>query len=350
METAVIDPARVHRAASSPTMKPSITFVCCVESGPLEDNTLRMIESLRRYGGRFKDCDIVAVTPRFGPSLSSATLAFFERHRVRYIRARGHDRYAWFKFLNKPLAVKHAEAVATTDSIAWMDSDLLIVGEPDQLELEPGEDFRGFPVECKEMGTTGPGDAYEQLWSKFGQRLGIGLDELPWVTAAETNERVRMYFNGGIFVYRRNSGFGDEYLRICIDLLDLKVGASHAHYNVGVKEMSAIGFAVVKLRQRWSTLPYSHDYVMMSRTHKSWYREDRLREARVVHYHDAMWPPFWDTFIDCLTRTHPEPAAWLRELGPMRNPAAPHRRLIGKLLRTLRERSELRYRSECVLV
>ena len=51
-----------------------ITFVCCVESGSLESQTIRMVESLRRYGGKFANAPVIAVTPRFGAPLSKATL------------------------------------------------------------------------------------------------------------------------------------------------------------------------------------------------------------------------------------------------------------------------------------
>ena len=39
-----------------------ITFICCVESGFLESQTVLMIESLRRYGGAYKDLPIIAMT------------------------------------------------------------------------------------------------------------------------------------------------------------------------------------------------------------------------------------------------------------------------------------------------
>lgn len=51
-------------------MSHPITFVCCVESGLLENQTVRMIESLRRWGGRLRESPIFAVTPRIGSPLS----------------------------------------------------------------------------------------------------------------------------------------------------------------------------------------------------------------------------------------------------------------------------------------
>ena len=53
------------------------TFVCCVESGWLETQTIRLVESLRKFGGTFSQEPVIAVTPRFGPPLSKRTHAQF---------------------------------------------------------------------------------------------------------------------------------------------------------------------------------------------------------------------------------------------------------------------------------
>ena len=63
-----------------------IAVVCCVEAGPLELMTVRMVESLRRFGGRFSRMDVFAVTPRFGASLLRSTLRAFQALDVRYLR------------------------------------------------------------------------------------------------------------------------------------------------------------------------------------------------------------------------------------------------------------------------
>jgi hypothetical protein len=329
---------------------PDITFVCCVESGSLESQTIRMVESLRRFGGEYATAPIIAVTPRFGPPLSKDTLENFKKFEVTHLRPQIKTNYSWFKFLNKPLALVAAEDHISTEAVSWLDSDLLIVGEPEKLALLPSEDFLGFPVESKEMGTTGSGDPYEPLWQEFCRILGIDIEALPWITTVETNERVRLYFNGGIFVYRRSTGFAHQYLNTCLQLLDAHVGTKAEGYNIGIKEMSAIGFAVIKMGLTWRSLPYSHDYVMLSKTHDEWYKEELLREARIVHYHDSMWPWFWPVFLECLQKTHPEVEQWLATLGPMSNQAPRQWRLFSNILKKLRTGSEEAYKQNCLIV
>ena len=327
-----------------------ISFVCCVESGGLEAQAVRMVASLRRFGGAYKNAPVFAVTPRRGPALSVATRASFDALAVTHLPVRPGTRYTWFNFLNKPLALVAAQPHIATPIAAWLDSDLLFTGEPSALGLAADEDFLAFPVECKEMGTTGPGDPYESFWQACGQASGVDVNALPWVTAAETAERVRLYFNGGVFVYRHAGGFAEEYLATCLRLLDARFITDAPGFALGVKEMISIGLAAIKLGLRWRALPYTHNYVMSGGTHRHWYRRENLAAARIVHYHDSMWPPFWPTFLGCLRDTHPEVADWLAPLGPMSNEAAPAARLVARVLRSLRRSQSERYHSSCAVV
>jgi hypothetical protein len=327
-----------------------ISFVCCIEAGSLEVQTTRMVESLRRHGGRFANAPVLAVTPRLGPALSASTLRKLSKLKVRHIRQAIGSGYEWFNFLNKPLALVAAEPYISTGTVSWLDSDILFVGEPTQLHLTSDEDFSGFPVEIKEMGSTGPGDDYEPLWQKACDVLGINIDSLPFQKTFLTGELVRLYFNGGIFSYRIASGFSHEYLKLCLKLLDSNITTKAEGYNIGFKEMSSIGFAVVKLNLQWRALPYSHDHVVMSRIHRQFHNADLFREARVLHYHDAMWPYFWPTFYECLDNAHPQVAQWLGELGPMRNEAGVMSRLTSKCLRLIRARKAFDYERRCTVV
>ena len=329
---------------------PDLALVCCVEAGALESQTIRMVRSLREHGGRFANLEIVAVTPRFGPALAPRTLEFFRKYNVAYIRPQIESKYSWFNFLNKPLALFEAEKIIEAASVAWLDGDLLFVGEPSELELRPGEDFAGFPVESKEMGTTGPGDPYENLWRRSCEILEIDIEKLPFQITAQTNERIRLYFNGGIFVYRRASGFSSSYLNQCLKLLDSRIITEAKGFALGFKEMASIGFSVIGLELKWRALPYSHDYVMLSKTHSTWFTKAAFKDAKVLHYHDTMWPHFWDTFYECLSEAHPKTADWLSGFGPMKNEAGLYSRAVAFILRKMRKYRADQYLKEGVVV
>lgn len=58
----------------------------------------------------------------------------------------------------------------------------------------------------------------------------------------------------------------------------------------------------------------------------------QIRAAKIIHYHDAMWSSYWDTFLEYLSETHPSVADWLTCIGPMKNEAPLPSRAIKKQL------------------
>jgi hypothetical protein len=324
---------------------PSISIVCCVESGVLEGATVRMIESLRRWGGAFANAPVFAITPRRGPALSSATLDTFKRLDVRYLYKAANTPYSWFQFYNKPLCLSIAEEVADTETIAWLDSDMLIVNEPEALRLEEGMEFAAC-VSAKEMGTSGGGDPFEPLWQANCRVLGIDIESLPWLVSEPEGTRIRLYWQGGIFVYRKSTKFGQHHLNTCTQLMDARNCPTISKFSIGINEMSAIGLAMHLMGLKWRTLPYSHNYDINWRS-PVWYRQEEFSAARIVHYHDSMFPYFWDTFLQRVQTNHPQVAKWLIDLGPMQNEASYVRRAWGKALRTFRNRKEQAYINSC---
>jgi hypothetical protein len=326
-------------------MSGSVSFVCVVESGWLESQAVRLVESLRRHGGKYANAPIYAVTPRFGPPLRRATRDKFEQHVVRYLRSSRPRPYDWFKFINKPRAIAMAEKHATTDVICWLDSDLLILSSPDALELT-NEDFAACASD-KEMGSSGPGDAFEPLWIELCKTAGVPINTLPWLTTENDHKRIRAYWNGGLFAFRRATGFGSEYLRVCHALLDAKVVSAAPGYSTGINEMSALGLAMARLKLRWRALPFFYNYPVGPKVPREWYTPDRAKQVKIMHYHDAMWPWYWSTFIERLTASHPQAAAWLAPLGAIKVESPIPSRLLGRALKEIRNRREAMYRAGC---
>jgi hypothetical protein len=329
------------------TKNSQITFVCCVESGSLETQTTRMIESLRRWGGKFANAPIFAVTPRFGPPISDQTRQIFDKFKVEYLHFQEKSKYSWNKFLNKPYAIRAVEKLVTSECIGWLDSDLLFVDEPEQLTIQEGESFLACASD-KNIGTTGPQDSCEGYWQEICQCMGIDIEQLPWIKTEQEGVSIRLYWNSGVFVYRRSSSFGEHYLQACLQLCDSNIASHESGFFFN--DQIALGLTMVKMGIPWRALPYSHNYSMGSKTYKHWYSEEKLRAAKIVHYHDAMWPWFWDTFIECLSKTHPTVADWLISIGPMKNEAPVQWRAMKKLLDFTRSRQEQAYARTCKVV
>jgi hypothetical protein len=321
-----------------------ITFVCCVESGGLEAQTIRMVQSLRRYGGRFATAPVVAVTPRFGPPLSRKTRQIFDQCEVQHLylnSSNKRDQYSWYNFINKPLAILAAEERAETEAVGWLDGDLLILDEPDQLILQENEDFLACTTDHAGA-TTGADDPLEPFWQSICKTLNLDIEKLPWVVTGQERACVRYYFNSGVFVYRKSTGFAQQYLDTCIQLLNARISSRKC--GLFFNEQTSLGLTAFQLNMPWRSLPYSHNF------HAWKDQEALLRKAKIIHYHSAMWMPEWTDFLQAVQETHPEVGEWLHSFGPMENEAPLTSRLLGRYLKYIRSKKYDAHQKSCLVL
>src|SRR5262249_49365432 len=225
-------------------------------------------------------------------------------------------------------------------------SDTLIVGEPEAFRLEEGIDFAAC-ASAKEMGTCGAGDPFEPLWQANCRVLGIDIESLPWVVSKPDGLRMRVYWNSGVFIYRRPKEFGHEFLKTCTRLMDAKNSTTAKDFSISINEMGAVGLAMHILGLKWRELSVSHNHHINPLSHPQLYLEEDFRAAKVIHYHNSMTPFFWNTFIECMQSTHPQVAEWLSTLGPLRNEASYVSRAWSKALWTFRNWKERAYINSC---
>jgi hypothetical protein len=296
-------------------MTTDLTIACCVEYGTLEPSTVRLAESIRLFGGRFADVPIVAVTPRMGPPLNELTLARFRELNVTYVRSHPRNRYAWLPYLNKYFCLKSAEERAGDGNVAWVDSDMIVMREPDELELADDEDIASCPRD-KNIGTTGPADEFDGYWQRVCRDNDLSLEQLPWVTTTADAARIRLYWNAGLFVYRPRSGLADTWFRTIHRTLD-RTGREYLGKVFWVDQV-ALGLAAHKLALRYRNMSGAMNYGIAShfREHLT---PEGMKSAKVLHYHDSMSPTLWPWFLDQLETTRPDVFAWLARQGPVRH-------------------------------
>lgn len=333
-------PAPPEHAAPENDALPTVSIVCCVEAGPLEPMAVRLAESLRRFGGRLANSPFFAVKSRFGPDMRRETREAFDRLGVTYLSRWISPRYGWQKFMNKPLALAWVESLANTEQLVWLDSDILCVGEPSELPLEPGMQFAANPA-AKDIATSGPDDPNEPYWRELCRLFGLSLDELPWVVTCDQNERIRLQWNSGVFSFRRGDGLAERYLENCFKVLD--AGLSHHGAGVHFTDQVVLGLTMLQLGLTYRQLPFSHNRTMGDFVKN--YDMAGLKAARLLHYHNAMTPAYWPTMLDLLRETQPDACAWLQQLSPVTQDLPPAQHLLRQTLyvtRTLRRRMFVR--------
>jgi hypothetical protein len=324
-------------------MTAAVTFVCCVEAGPLELMTARMIASLRRWGGRFAAAPVLAVTPRRGPQLLPETHELFQEYGVRYVRYPVREQFSWNNFMNKPHALLLAEQEAETPCLAWLDSDILILGEPGQLALEATEAFAACAPD-KNVGTAGPEDVNDPYWRQLGQALQVEVERLPWIVTAADRQKIRLYFNSGVFVFRREMHFAAAFLEACRSILQARISSKQA--GIFFTDQVALGLTAFRLGLPYRLLDHDHNFAVGSKSLEALVPE-KVREVKILHHHDAMWPPLWPRLLEVLRETHPEVYRWLQPLGPLTNPRRGFGRVYLKVLQAVRSWQQQQFVKTC---
>jgi hypothetical protein len=258
---------------------------------------------------------------------------------IRHLDIRPETPYVWHHYMNKAQAVKAAEQIVESDSILWMDSDLLFLSEPDDLELPADADFAASAPDTGLIGSSGSDDPHDAFWSRCASVIDRDVDDLPWLTTGDGN-RIRFYWNAGMFVYRRSSGFGGEFVVDFERAMDQGVSRNHAQVH-GMDQVM-LGLTVLRLGLAWREIPDTSNFTVIRFLPEN-FDPAKVKPVKVLHYHDSMAPDVWPTLLATLGESHPHVYDWLAPLGPVRDPASKPRRLFREGLRVKRGVDRRRY-------
>ncbi len=180
-----------------------VTFVLCIENNAIRAQALLLCESIRRFAGRHRDAAIFAVAPRAGFGLDRATQDRLRAMSVEYVEQPLNAICQLYGSANRVYAAGWAEAQVHSEWIVVLDSDTVFF---DELPLLHEADAVVRPVDTKGSATAGPGDPFEDYWTRLAALQGVSLDVLPFVATTVTGERVRASYNGGLIAVRRARG------------------------------------------------------------------------------------------------------------------------------------------------
>jgi hypothetical protein len=251
--------------------------------------------------------------------------------------------FAWQHYTNKTFALLTAEAALPARQYVWLDSDVLVVAEPEALWLGPDEDFVACAPDTGALGSTGAGDSRDAAWKRACSVLGVGIDGLPWVDTFKERSKIRFYMNSGVFAYGGGTGFAQAYFQDCMRFLRAQQSRSHA--EVHFMDQLVLGLTVHRLGLRWRLLPHSCNYGCHSKL-LDWIDLREFTGAQILHYHDMMQCGHWHSFCNLLeSANHPLYAELIR-LGPLIDPSGPSTKVIREALRLARGlKRRLYYRS-----
>lgn len=292
----------------------SLAFLLCVEAGNLENQASLLVRSIRRYGGRWSGCPIVAFQPREGPALSPATTALFRELDVDHRTDVLNTELADYPLANKAFVGARAERDRDEDVVVFVDSDSVILDEPAALDLPPDVDVAVRPVDRKGQGSAGPEDANEEYWRRLYGLCGVPFPP-PFVSTTVDGRRVRAYWNTGLIAVRRDAGVFTEWLRC----LRTAAGANHVPRNSFFLEQMSFAPATALAGDAVRVLDHRYNYPLPLRTElPEPLRSTPLDDLVHVHYHKLFNRPGHLHLVRPRLDPASERVRWLEQFLPFR--------------------------------
>jgi len=179
------------------------TFVLCIENNAIRAQALLLCESIRRFCGRHRDAPILAIAPRPGLGIDGETIRRLDGMGVEYAEEPLNLVCPEYGSANRVFAAAWAEGRARTEWVVVLDSDTVLLEE---LELPAEADVAARPVDVKGCATVGPGDPFEDYWTRLAGLHDVSLGCLPFIRTTVCNSRIRASYNGGLIAVRRERG------------------------------------------------------------------------------------------------------------------------------------------------
>lgn len=180
-----------------------IVFASYAESTEQLKNCCTLTESLRTFGGRFKNAPVWVMVPQDAAVDSPALRSRLETLHIELKSSRTPEEAKWLFYSGKVAAAAQAEAEAEGQFglLAWLDEDTVVLEEPSDFDLSPEIDLAYVPVMHNRSGSLYDEPA-DPFWAVIYERLGVTDQMLfPMVTPAD-NQKIRAYPHCGLLVVR----------------------------------------------------------------------------------------------------------------------------------------------------
>jgi len=237
-----------------------IAFIICTEPGRLEKQSQILAESIREFGGQFKETPIYSFHPRKGEPVKQETLKQFEL-----------------------LGVKHQQVPL---NVKYHDYYFL----PEQYNI-------GLRVEYgRGVGSTGPADVQEEYWQQLYQALGVKRER--FVLTPVGNKKIRAYWNSGMVAVRRSAGIFTAWKNNFEQVMELQIIPKQGNYMV---EQSVLSVTVCAMDEEVFTFSptYSYPLPLHNRLSKE-FKIDSLDKMVSIHYFGLFYYRNWQRQLNKL--------------------------------------------------
>ena len=271
----------------------ALAFFTCIERGFLEEQSLLLYQSIRRFGGRYRNAPIYACCPRANRGIAPQTRSALEMLGVTYLETTLNRELDYFGYANKNFAAAYLERATRHDILVFLDSDTLLLHEPELIELPEEVDVRVRPVDLKGICSGGPGDPFDDYWRELSKLCGVDLEALPFINATVDRARIRANYNGGFVAARTGLGIFERWEENVLAAHRAKLWPRpDSFWGTG---QSTLAVAIHATTSRVELLPDAYNYPL--HLHDQVDPARRIRGSRDVthlHYHwmleQGTWP------------------------------------------------------------
>ncbi len=275
--------------------RPAVTIATCATDPTQVRNVALLLASLRRFGGSLADVPVVVGVDESVREQASP----LERPGVRLaplelpVEARGYP-YAY-----KAYAAAQAETLVadSTDSLIWLDAEILVLAPPTPLVLDGGHAVAMRPVYLRNAIGLAPDQPVDPYWAAILADNHLKAAQLPVVETEVDRQQVRGYFNCGAIAVRPSLGLFREWARqMTLRLADAdyqRTACADGLHRVFLHQavLSAITVARTSPEQ-WRWLPRECGYPLHLRSQlPADQRVTRLADLSVVLHENVITQP-----------------------------------------------------------
>lgn len=281
------------------------SIICAIEAGRLEAQTLLMLTTLKRFAGSLGASRIVAFQGRSGEEVSAATRKKLAALNVEYVYRPEFNRAPWFNYTNKIAAVRFAQEEFDTRWRIWLDSDIIFLDEPSFSEEQTLEntDFQAR-FEFLSPAMTQTDDTFASYWSQVCEICDVQIEDIGFYDLDLPVQRMKPYFNSGVFFWRAETDFAEIYSRNFYRLLDAKIMPR----GIGpwFADQVSLTPTIYKLNLRWRMLSPADHLMIFTNSLENRLFLDILPRANLVHYSKSRNAPYRATLDPLLLARRPE--------------------------------------------
>lgn len=277
-------------------------FVISVEPGELEKKCVLLAESIRKFGGSFRDSPIMAIQPRKGGRVSKWGHRKFAALDVTYVyKSRGRT-YQEYGLANKIYAAAFAEEYFRNkaDRLILLDCDTVMLNEPIHLANE-GYKVAARPVDRKGVGLQCE-EELDRFWKFLFSQCG-DKPEIPCVYTTVSGENIKSYFNSGVVSIKPSTKIFTKWLSKLnnIDQDDLERFSCKQRHFLEQSLLTCVILTTLNDKSDINILPKSYNYPYHMHENMCSEKKEELSEIVLLHYHnsfDEMLPPVAEFSVD----------------------------------------------------